>query len=463
MKKAIFIVVVLLLVGSLWMNLRSSGGITMEFRQGKTAKLGRGNLTIEITANGTIEPKERVEIKSEAGGVVVRTPYEVGAMVQEGDLLVELDPKDEQRLVDIAEKALRQARINLERSTNTAYQSEHVDLPATQARLDATIADLDYWKWKCDRYEQLKESGASGTDEYRLYKSNYLRYVAQKAQLEAELEGRRKNIELANLEVQQAELTVARAEDDLADRKQRLQETKIMAPSGGMLTFLKGKKGTVITSGSASFGGGTLLATLADVTELYVKAEIDESDIGRVSELAPPQARPGGARAQVAFADAAAQPMPVETGQKVKVTVEAFPEEEFEGVIDLIEPEAVKIGQVATYIVRIRLTSQNTIRSQDSLKLYLGMQANVNFVSESVSQVVLVPNEAVRYVANERGVYMPVDSQKTPGKKEPKFMPFKAGLDNGTYTQVISDLNEGDEVYTKLPRNRDGDEITGEE
>ena len=75
----------------------------------------------------------------------------------------------------------------------------------------------------------------------------------------------------------------------------------------------------------------------------------------------------------------------------------------------------------------------------------------------------LVPNEAVRYVAGERGVYLRVDSERVPGKKVPEFKLFRAGLDNGLYTQVIAGLQEGDVVYTKLPRDRMGQKVTDDE
>ena len=112
---------------------------------------------------------------------------------------------------------------------------------------------------------------------------------------------------------------------------------------------------------------------------------------------------------------------------------------------------------VISYVVRIRLITEHAD------KLPLGSQANVVFVSQSVENEVLVPNEAVRYVLDERGVYLQVDSEKVPGKKVPKFKAFRAGLDNGMYTQVIKGLTEGDVVYTRLPRNRMGQEVTGDD
>ncbi len=456
-KKIIFALVALALIVSLWMHLRGLKGFQLTQLTGKVATLKRGNLTIPITANGTIEPKDRVTIKSEAGGTVAEIAFRAGAMVRAGDLLIKLDPEDEQRKVDIFTKALKQAEINLERSNTTLHQRQYVDLPFAEARLDQITAEAKYSQFTYDRTMKFLEEGVAHEDEWRRVESQHLSLLARKAQAAAEVERGKSNIELAKLDLQQAELAVARAKDDLADAQERLKETRIVAPSDGMVSKLFVKKGEVIVSGSRSLTGGTPLATLADSSEFYVRALVDEADIGRVREIAPRRARPGYTGVDDALASRSTEIMPIDLGTPVKVTVETFPDEEFEGVIDVIEPEPEKGQVVISYVVRIRLTSDN------SDKLFIGSQANVEFVSESVKDVVLVPNEAVRYVAGERGVYLQVDSEKVPGKKVPRFKPFRAGLDNGMYTQVIEGLEEEAVVYTKLPQNRFGQKVTDDE
>ena len=304
----------------------------------------------------------------------------------------------------------------------------------------------------------MKDRGHVDPDEHHQIESSYRKFKAQVAQFEAELIRANKNVEIASLDVQQAELGVERAKDDLEDAKERLKETRIVAPSAGMVSRLLAKKGEVIVSGSRSLTGGTPLAVLADVSEYYVRALVDEADIGRVREIAPISARPGSMTADPDVVTSTNGDFPIQAGTPVKVTIETFPEEVFEGVIDLIEPEPDQGQQVViSYVVRIRLTSG---LGRD---FPIGAQANVEFVSETVKDAVLVPNEAVRYVAGERGVYLQVDSDRVPGKKVPKFHAFRAGLDNGVYTQVIEGLKGGDIVYTKLPRDRMGQEVTRDE
>lgn len=437
-------VVLVLVLG--WMVLRSSGGLQLEVISGKTVVLKRGDLIVPIQASGSVEPKDRLEIKSEAAGTVIATPIQVGQIVKEGDLLVKLDPKDEQRMVDITNKALAQAKIHLQIAERTVLQREY-EVASTQSRLEQAQADLDFWEWKYEKVQRLTAEGARDAEEHRLATANYNKWKAQVEQLRAELQRAENNIALAKLDIQQKELGVNRVKDDLADAEERLSETRILAPTDGMLSKLPAKRGMVIVSGSKSLTGGTSLAVLADVSEFYVRALVDEADIGRVLEIAPCRARPGSPRAPDVLASPSDDFDPIEAGTQVQVTVEAFPEEEFQGVIDLIEPEAEKGHVVTSYVVRIRLTSEN------SAKLLIGMQASVEFVSESVKEVVLVPNEAVHYIGGQRGVYLQVESKKVRGKKVPEFKPFRAGLDNGIYTQAVQGLAQGDVVYVRLPRD----------
>ena len=519
MKRVFFWLMVLLVIVLGWAVIRSSSGIQLSFMTGELKTLEKGNLTIPIEATGTIEAKDRVDIKSEAGGTVEELPFEVGQMVKAGDLLARLDPEDEQRVVDIAQKALQQAELNAQRVLLLLYQSEQVDLPNAQARLEQLEAELKYAKWDYEEEKRLVEKGQSMEKGLLQLESRYKSLLAQEKQVEAEIDRAKSNIDLAKNQAEQAELSVAKAKDDLADAEERLKETRIVAPSDGMLVQLQVDKGSVITSGSRSLMGGTSLAILADVNELYVKTLVDEADIGRVREIAPPEARPGDdvlnepdvlleptpvakpeskeSAADVSLSDQNApsddhaeeagedsdastvtppEPDEVEqeiethmqsqVGRYVRISVEAFPEEVFVGVIDLIEPEPERGQVVVNYVVRIRLLQPQEVLQLDAKgalddlksqipagqkivnanKLFLGMQANVHFISETRKNVVLVPNEAVRYVAGERGVYIPVDSVKTPGKKVPRFTPFRAGLDDGMNTQVVSGLEADQQV-----------------
>jgi HlyD family secretion protein len=226
--------------------------------------------------------------------------------------------------------------------------------------------------------------------------------------------------------------------------------------------------GEVIQGGKTTITGGTVLALVAEVDKIYVKTEVDEADIGVVRELAPEFARPqlaarsasdggpsdaGPSGAEPAPGGDESDEVPIATGSKVKITVEAFRDEDFHGVIERIYPEPKKASAVVTYIVDVLITSSNRE------KLMLGMHADVEFTAKSVHNAVLVSRDAIKRGPNGKdlGVYIPtVGPNGKPG--DPKFVKCRFGLDNGLFAEVIEGLKEGDVVYTQVPGKTEREE-----
>jgi HlyD family secretion protein len=187
----------------------------------------------------------------------------------------------------------------------------------------------------------------------------------------------------------------------LDQARQRLIDTKVYAPIDGMIQELFVKEGQIISSGITTVTGGTPLLTLADVNNLYVEADVDEADIGRVRDLAPIEKS-----AQIILAvftnhqAQATQPKLTEENEQememlrssnnVNITVDAFREDKFSGKVDRVYPNPKNLNNIVTYKVRILLTSPNRT------KLMLGMHANVQFTSRKLTNVLLVPVEAIK-------------------------------------------------------------------
>ena len=144
---------------------------------------------------------------------------------------------------------------------------------------------------------------------------------------------------------------------------------------------------------------------------------------------------------------------------KVTITVDAFPEQKFEGVIERVEPQGKQNAgsTIIQFDVHVRITDPK--RHQ----LPLGAQAQVEFTVESAMGALLVPADAVKLVDEKRGVYikLPPQAGEQYGKK---FVLCRFGISDGTNTQVIEaidgELKVDEEVYTKLPPNP-GEETKG--
>jgi multidrug efflux pump subunit AcrA (membrane-fusion protein) len=354
------------------------------------------------------------------------------------------------------------AQTNLGRAQVTLKQRRTSGIESSRARLAGLQARLSYAKADYEHKEQLYEYDQGTSLEYFRTKASYEELLAQIEQAKADIQQAEMAIELAEKDVDLAEAAVETAKTTLGDARKRLEKTDIVAPVDGMVAQVMAEEGEVIQGGKTTLTGGTVLATLADWSVCYVRAEVDEADVGEVIALAPEDARPGHRRDRDASGkdgDPTEKEPPIEAGSLVEVHVEAFRDENFEGVIERIYPEPRSGSSIVTYLVDIQVISDNR-----SL-LMSAMQADVRFTAKSVFDAVLVPHEAIKRGPNdELGVYLAVPK---PGEEEPvpEFVKCRIGLDNGMYAQVLEGVKEGSVVFTKLPqkteKEREKDERRG--
>jgi len=155
-----------------------------------------------------------------------------------------------------------------------------------------------------------------------------------------------------------SQLVAATTSMDLS--KQRLEDATVTAPLAGTIIEKTVSLGTVIASATGTFGGGTTLLKMADLGKVRVRALFNESDIGQV--------RPG---------------------QTATVTVDAYPDRRFIGLVEKIEPQAVIQQNVTMFPVLVTLDNNEGL-------LKPGMNGETNVVVEQRSSVLSVPNDAVR-------------------------------------------------------------------
>jgi len=470
MKKVIFWVVILVIIVFGWMRLRTSK-LSLGFLEGKTAVVGRGDLTIPISGTGEIQPKSRTEIKPEASGRVEEIPIEAGDIVAASTVIIRLDPEEEERSVKRARNELDRANASLEQTRLRLKERQTTAIAQIEASIKGLEAQLADARFRLEKVKRLaaEDSGATRADELVQAQARFDQLNAQFDGLKADRAQADLAIELAQRDVTLAEKAVETAETNLRDAEKRLRETQIISPIDGMVTNLRCEVGAVVQGGRTTITGGTVLATIADISEIYVRTEVSDADIGAVLWLAPEQARPGGA--ELAARIARSEPeLLIDTsgllnhdstvGVPVKIRVDAFPDQEFSGFIERIYPEPVKLQNIVTYLVDILVTSENS----DLLKLTLGMQADVEFTAQSVHDVLLIPHDAIRRgPSGELGVYVPEKSDR--GELRPKFVACRFGLDNGLYAELVEGevLAEGSEVYVKLPTRFDREEEEDEE
>lgn len=412
---------------------------------GETAVAEFGRIEIPITATGEAKEARRVEVKSEASGRIEQITVEEGDLVEKGQVLVVLNPKDEQRNVNQRKAAVEQARANYER-LKLAFERAKQELPLNIAIAEHKVAQakaaFDRANAEYRNKERLYEQGHAAELEFVVARSLMLAAQADWESAKGELEKLRRTgpiaVEEARAMMEVAKAELDSAEEALREAEQRLEKTVIKSPIAGRVVKIPVSEGWVISSGTASFTGGTVLMEIVDTSELIVEAQVDEEDIDRVHEML----RRGRELRDRAESNGAALPEPMP--DVVSVRFDALRDVTFTGRIIEIAQEPDTLANITTYDTRILLKE-----CPDLERVRLGMQCTVEFAAQT-AEGLCVPRPAVhRRGPDDYIVYVPVMRN---GRDEPEERPVKVGLSDGARVIITEGLKEGEVVYTRLPR-----------
>jgi HlyD family secretion protein len=186
------------------------------------------------------------------------------------------------------------------------------------------------------------------------------------------------------------------------------QWARITAPAAGVIIGRGVEEGETVVGGTSAFGGGTELFTIADLSTLIVKAAINEVDIGKVKR-----------------------------GDRVALTVDAFPGDTAQGVVRLVPPAARQQERVRVFDVEIEVTGGARV-------LRPGMTANVRISGPVKADVARVPVEAVLLQEGKPVVYKL-------GSGAPQPVAVALGLSDLFYVEVVSGLAAGDSIALEDP------------
>lgn len=225
--------------------------------------------------------------------------------------------------------------------------------------------------------------------------------------------------ESARLSLQQAESVVAQRQEAVTKAKTNLSYATITSPIDGVVLSKSVEEGQTVAS---SFNTPTLFTIVKDMTDMRVVASVDEADIGEVK-----------------------------VGQRVTYSVDAYPDETFEGTVTQVRNEATTENNVVTYEVVISAPNPN-------LKLKPGLTANVTIYTLEQNNIVSVPTKALRFTPTKETVGAKdkiVDCNGSHKLWVREGRTFKAysvqtGITNGTRTQILSGIKEGTVVVVDM-------------
>ncbi len=445
---------------------------TPQWLLGEKTTVRRGSIRSPISASGRIEPAMRIDIKSEASGPVTDILVRNGDYARKGDTLIVLDPNEEKLSTEKAELAVAEAEKSMKIAAAQALKAKVSGIEHARASTQSAEARTKQTQSSLEILQNARKARAATTHELTLAESGNVEALANLDAARAGLKAAELDAQIAAEQVDSARNNYETTKRNLSDSQRRLSQTIIKAPSDGMVAKVMVQIGALVQSGTRSLTGGTPLISLADTSKLYVIAMVDDADFGLVRKIAPPSARPkmkpttqassqpasvvpsatsastqaSGGKAAKSSKDPALPEPPIDATQKVKVMVDTFPDEEFWGVIERIDPEGESHGAIVQYKVHVLLTSKN---AYDMLQL--GLPATVEFTAESRENVLTVESRCIKKEADEYGVYIP--DPKPQDKLATRFIRVRTGISDGTYTEILegSELKEGMEIYRIPP------------
>ena len=268
------------------------------------------------------------------------------------------------------------------------------ELNTAKANLASAQSSLNYQATNMERYKTLYKKGLVSTDEY----------------------------ENALLTYRQAKEQVASSKENVQRAQTNLGYATITSPIDGTVISKSVEEGQTV---AASFNTPELFTIAKDLTNMQVVANVDEADIGGVKE-----------------------------GNRVTFTVDAYPDDTFEGTVKQVRLEATTTNNVVTYEVVISAPNAD-------LKLKPGLTANVTIYTQERSGVLAVANKALRFTPTKETVGKDMKIVDCKGKNKVWTLngktltahPVNIGQTDGINTEITKGLKQGDKIVTEIVVN----------
>ncbi|PYQ88110.1 MAG: efflux RND transporter periplasmic adaptor subunit [Acidobacteria bacterium] len=359
----------------------------------KVAAVEVGTMVKSVVATGKVEPTTKVEIKSKANGIIKALNVDIDRSVRAGDVLVELDKEQLAAALRGAEANLLAARASLEAS----------EAQLKKNLVEAEGPDAEFARRAFERAKSLFAQNL--ISQSTLDDAHSVVDVAEnrKRAAQSQLAVSQAKVAEARAQVAQAKAATDRAAEDLAN-------ATIRAPIAGTVLTRDVEVGSPVSSILNLGANATLVMTIGDIDQVFVRGKVDEADIGRVR-----------------------------LGQPARIRVETFKEKTFNGRVTQISPMGVEKDNVTSFEVRVSIDNPGK-------ELKANMTANAEIVLEEHANALIVPESAVTYDAQKNAFVSVVSPGAKSGRKK---VQVKVGVGNGTKIEVLDGLKAGDKVIVQ--------------
>ena len=334
----------------------------------ETVRIEKGDLILSIPATGVIEPRFSVEIKSKASGEISKILAEEGDAVEKGEVIIEIDPK-------IEKSGVRRAAADVMVAAAAVKKGE---IFLEKARMAKT------------RQEKLHEKGLIS---------------------DVEIEDGAHEAALREADLSLAQAEYLRAQEVLSEAEERLRETRVVSPLSGVILTLDVERGQLISSGMSSFSHGTPLAVVGDLSEVRIRAEVDETDAREAA-----------------------------VHQEALMPFDASPEKSYRGRVIRVAPLARTKNDLA--VITLFLSIEGLVDPADdalSPQLRPGLSADVEVITQRLSGIHLLAREALHQQEGKWGVSVLAGEAVS-------FHEVVTGASDGERIEIKTDLPVGTQV-----------------
>jgi HlyD family secretion protein len=356
----------------------------------KLAKATRSDIAKSVVATGKIQPITKVELKSKASGIVEKLYVDINQHVHKGQILAQLDQQE-----ILAQVAAQKATLAAAEANVITYKAN-----IEQDRVNAAAPDLPMYKSTYDRNLAMQNDGIVSKQTLDDAQRNY---VAAENKRDASVA----QISVDQAKFKQAEAQVQSAQASLDQLNEQLSYTTLVSPMDGVVLSRDVEIGDAVSSILVLGSTATLVMTLGDTTQVYVQGKVDEADIGSVY-----------------------------LSQPARIRVESFPNKTFNGKVTKIAPLGVEKDNVTTFEVRVSIDNPTG-------ELKANMTANAEILITEHKNALTVPEQALVYDNQKNASVFVPDSKQKDGQRK---ISVKAGISNGSKTEILDGLKEGDTV-----------------
>lgn len=357
----------------------------------------RENIVSSISSNGKVEPISASIIRAQLDTFVEKVAVLEGQQVKKDQLLLELNVKDAAALLAQARSRLLKAQDDFRAASSGGRTDDSARITGDLAK---EIAERDRLQRSHDALQRLLAQQAATKDELAANELELTKAQAEVTRLTAAKQEFDRGV---HLDSQRSSLQVQQAQSEVAALEVKVRDGHITAPADGTLYSLPVRQGDFVKAGD-------LLAEMADLHKVRVRAFVDEPEIGGLRPNEP-----------------------------VRITWDAMPDRIWQGVTEIIPKQVVPRG---TRSVGELLCSVNN----DKLELLPNVNVNVRINSQERSNVLVIPRGTVASESGKRYVYVVRAAEFGVGKKMLEKREIQVGIADSVHYEVLSGLNAKDLV-----------------